>query len=124
MSAVIAVPQQDGEIVVTTPGRSRIVLPVQDGRVTAHDDDTARTVLLGVPGAYPVAGGQAPDIDVDHATIAEVNAFLDQHPDRAATVLAVEAEGRNRKGVVEGPHAPAADPDDETDPADEPPQED
>jgi FtsZ-interacting cell division protein ZipA len=35
----------------------------------------------------------------------EVNALLDLAPEHASQVLAAEAAGKNRKGIVEGPHA-------------------
>ena len=40
----------------------------------------------------------------DH-TVDEVNAYLDENPDQREAVLAAEAEGENRKGIVEGPHS-------------------
>lgn len=40
----------------------------------------------------------------------EVNAYIEAHPDERDAVLAAEAEGQNRKGIVEGPHADQPEP--------------
>jgi hypothetical protein len=37
-----------------------------------------------------------------------VNDYIEAHPDEREAVLAAEAEGQNRKGIVEGPHAAPA----------------
>jgi hypothetical protein len=117
MGAVITVPQPDGEIVVTFPGRDRVILPVTDGQVTAPDQDVAAAVLASVPDATVAGSVEALALDVDHATVAEVNEHLDRHPDQAGTVLAAERAGRARVGILDGPHATP-------DPADEPAEED
>ena len=38
-----------------------------------------------------------------------VNDYIEAHPDEREAVLAAEAEGQNRKGIVEGPHSQMAD---------------
>lgn len=50
-----------------------------------------------------VTGGVS--FDPTGHSVAEVNAYLDEHPDAAPAVLATEAAGSARKGIVEGPHA-------------------
>lgn len=43
--------------------------------------------------------------DPSEHTVDEVNAYLDEHPDEAAAVLAKEAEAEKpRTGITEGPH--------------------
>lgn len=39
----------------------------------------------------------------------DVNAYIESHPDEREAILAAEAEGQARKGIVEGPHATQAD---------------
>jgi hypothetical protein len=39
----------------------------------------------------------------------DVNAYIEAHPDERDAVLAAEADGQNRKGIVEGPHAASND---------------
>lgn len=113
---VIEVPQQDGEIVVTFAGQRRVPLAVTDGRVITHDEAVAGAVMASIDGARRLVE-PAVDFDPDEHTVAEVNAHLDQHPEQADAVLGAEADGRNRKGITEGPHAagtflePAADTD-------------
>lgn len=105
---VIQVPQADGEIVVTYPGRRRVPLAVTDGRVTVHDDDlTAAVLALGE--GYVRLDEPAVDYDPAEHTVDEVNKHLDKHPEQAAAVLAAERgdQGRGRKGLLEGPHAEA-----------------
>jgi hypothetical protein len=101
---VIHVPQDDGEIVVTVPGVRRVPLPVVDGRVTVHDDEVEQAVLTSIDGAVLVEGSQV-DYDPAEQTVDEVNTHLDKHPEQADAVLAAEAEGRARKGILEGRHA-------------------
>lgn len=108
-SHVIQVPQADGQVVVTVPGVRRVVLEVVDGKITAHDDDIADAVLASVDGAVRLE--ETASFDPAEHTVAEVNDYLDRHPDQAERVLAAEADedtGRARRGVLAGPHAPAA----------------
>lgn len=37
--------------------------------------------------------------------VEQVNAYLEQHPDEVERVLAAEATGKGRQGVLQGPHA-------------------
>jgi hypothetical protein len=39
----------------------------------------------------------------------DVNDYISQHPDEREAVLAAEADGQGRKGILEGPHAEAPD---------------
>lgn len=43
-------------------------------------------------------------------TVDDVNAYLADHEDERAAILAAEAEGQNRKGIIEGPYAAPSDP--------------
>jgi hypothetical protein len=54
----------------------------------------------------------SPVSDPSAYTVDEVNDYLAEHPMDAEAVLAAEAEGDARKGILEGPHAskPAYDP--------------
>lgn len=52
-------------------------------------------------GADGTAGAEP---DPARWTVDEVNAWLDQHPDQAATVLAAERDGKARAGVLHGRH--------------------
>lgn len=47
--------------------------------------------------------------EVLSGTVDKVNAYIEEHPDEREAVLAAEADGENRKGIVEGPHATADD---------------
>lgn len=66
----------------------------------------------GAAPAAPVPQWPAPAPDpaepfdpADH-TVAQVNAYLaSAGEDERVRVLAAEAEGRNRRGIVEGPHS-------------------
>lgn len=54
----------------------------------------------------------SPDTSVLDGTVDQVNDYLAEHPDEREALLAAEADGQNRKGIMEGPHAeaPPADP--------------
>lgn len=47
----------------------------------------------------------------------DVNAYIEANPDERDAVLAAEADGQNRKGIVEGPHATQAGADAQGDPS-------
>jgi len=74
-------------------------------------DDVSGAVRAAVSAA-PVPSWPEPAPDptgrfdpADH-TVAQVNAYLaSAGEDERARVLAAEAEGRNRRGIVEGPHS-------------------
>lgn len=54
----------------------------------------------------------SPNTDVLNGNVDDVNAYLAENPDEREALLAAEADGQNRKGIVEGPHAaPSTDPD-------------
>lgn len=88
--------------------------------VAVYDDlfDPGTGPEPGEPGGEPEETG----FDPNEHTVAEVNAYLDsldgQAPGEVARVLEVERAGQNRKGIVEGPHAPADTPTDTVPPAD------
>jgi hypothetical protein len=97
--------------------------------VTYRNTKTGRTTTLGEPSPLmdrsirwvrvvgevedvePGAGEAAPEVSpapfdpADH-TVGEVNAHLDEvDADERARVLRAEAAGKNRRGIVAGPHA-------------------
>lgn len=43
-------------------------------------------------------------LDPATATVAEVNAHLEEHPEQAPDILAAEADGKARVGILDGPH--------------------
>lgn len=49
-----------------------------------------------------------PNTDVLDGNVDQVNAYLAEHPDEAPALLAAEADGQNRKGIVDGPAANTA----------------
>lgn len=57
-----------------------------------------------VPEDADGAGAGPAGFDPAEHTIAEVNAWLDEHPDDTARVLRAETEGKMRAGVMHGPH--------------------
>lgn len=89
-------------------------------QVAEADSDQALDVLRRL-GILPPAGGPdtvpgGPDetgaddgFDPAGRTIAEVNAWLDDHPDDAVRVLKAEADGKMRAGIMHGPHGAPAD---------------
>lgn len=115
--AVILVPQADGEIGVFTPGRTRVVLTVADGRVETTDPAVAAAVLVSVPGSYREEDAP-PDFDPAFHSLGEVNTYLDEHPEDVARVLDMERQQRRdvpaakqqRTGVLDGPHGNTPDP--------------
>ena len=95
-------------------------------QVAEEDSDQAQELLRGlgmVPGSgEPVPAGSVPagdagsgttadrtGFDPTGATVDEVNDWLDDHPGQAAAVLAAEAEGKHRAGVMHGRHGAPAD---------------
>lgn len=120
----VLVPQDDGQIVVTMPDRTRTVLDVTDGQVTVADPAVAEELLRTLTGAYRPEDAP-PTFDPAYHSVSEVNAYLDEHPDDTGRVLEIEREERTevpaakqqRTGVLTGPHG---DNDGSTDPAAEP----
>jgi hypothetical protein len=55
-----------------------------------------------LPDGADETGG--PEADLARWTVDEVNAWLDDHPDQATTVLAAERDGKSRAGVLHGRH--------------------
>jgi hypothetical protein len=55
------------------------------------------------------------EFDPNEGTVAEVNEYLDAHPDQTKAVMAAEQAGQARKGILEGPHATQDDADAEPD---------
>lgn len=74
-----------------TPEHVNVI--VQMG-VAEWDGDPADVTRVP-PGAY----------DPSDATVAEVNAYLDEHPEDREAVLQAERDGKGRSGILEGPHA-------------------
>lgn len=119
----ILVPQTDGEIGVTFPGRPKVILTVADGRVETTDPAVAGAVLTSVPGSYREEDAP-PDFDPAFHSVSEVNDYLAEHPDDVERVLDLEREERSdvpaakqqRTGILDGPHAT---PDPATEPAEE-----
>lgn len=83
-------------------------------QVAVADSEQAVTVLrdLGIlpaPDAEPDESGgdvEATDatFDPEPATVEQVNEWLDEHPDEADRVLALEAGGKHRSGIMHGRH--------------------
>lgn len=82
-------------------------------QVAEEGSAEARAVLVGL-GMLP-AGPDTPTSDTEasaddagldpaEATVDAVNEWLDQHPDQAPAVLAAEADGKHRAGIIHGRH--------------------
>lgn len=74
---------------------------VTDRNVGYGETAEPETVALAGAGAAPGA------YDPAEHSVDEVNDYLAEHPEDAAAVLEAEAseDGKQRKGVLEGPHA-------------------
>jgi|GEM_PF-4676072 len=59
---------------------------------------------VGLPQQWAGLPGATPPIDPAGMTVADVNAWLEEHAEQMRAVLAAEAAGRNRAGIVRGPH--------------------
>lgn len=86
-------------------------VPAMDRSARWERADVSGAVRAAVSAApVPSRPEPAPDptgpFDPADHTVAQVNAYLaDADEDERARVLAAEAEGRNRRGIVEGPHS-------------------
>lgn len=81
-----------------------------EGRAPGEPSKDGSTLLGKAKNATKASpakkAAKAPEpYDPSAYTIAEVNTYLDANPDDVAAVLAAEAGGKARKGIVEGPHA-------------------
>lgn len=104
-AALITNPRAWGDPVDTPADRRRArkaVPAVQEPTTTTDEDDTE-----SAPGSAP---GEVFDPSADGVTIDDVNNHLaNADDDEVRRVLAAEAAGKNRKGIVEGPYAPDED---------------
>jgi hypothetical protein len=74
-------------------------IPTPDAGSAGGGEDDQRAAASPAP-ADPVKDYA----DLLAKKVGDVNTYLDKHPDEAADVLAAEAAGKNRKGIVAGPH--------------------
>lgn len=98
-----------GRLTTTAPDGTPIDLEVVEGEPVDLPPSVA--ALVAQSGLVTIEGDEVPfeappgAFDPTDHSVDEVNAYLDEHPGDAVTVLAAEAAGKNRKGIVEGPHA-------------------
>ena len=94
---------------VTAGGREQRLKAIFDARSkgaardveeAAREADAAAAEGAVTPVNDTVVGSGAPDYNPDNASVKEVLAFVEAHPETASTVLAAEKAGRNRKGVI------------------------
>lgn len=96
---------------VTVRASAHVLGLIPDEEVTVEETETVKTHiaagLLTVVGRGPateVVSG--PSYPPGEHTVDEVNDYLaDADPLEVARVLAAEEQGKNRAGIVEGPHA-------------------
>ena len=71
--------------------------------------EEVRAWLAGYQAGRTAAGEQPETAAYDPAEhdVDAVNAHLAEHPEQVEAVLAAEQAGKARKGILEGPHAPA-----------------
>lgn len=98
-----------GSVSLTDPDGSAVTLtlvegqPVEFDRVHADVLERQGTVEYDPEIPDPPPPGV---YDPSEYTKDEVNAYLADHPEMVAQVLADESAGKARKGIIEGPFAP------------------
>jgi hypothetical protein len=91
-----------GEQVADAESEQAVAVLRKLGILPAEDADEAEAV-------EPVEQVSAGRFDPSQHTIADVNEHLDRYPDDTARVLAAEAAGKSRAGILHGPHGAAPD---------------
>lgn len=99
------------KVSLTNPDGEAVTLDLVEGQPAefdlAHSDVLVRQGSVEYDASIP--DPQPPGVyDPGEHSAAEVNAYLAEHPEMVAQVLSDEAAGKNRKSIVEGPHAAPA----------------
>jgi Flp pilus assembly CpaE family ATPase len=101
--------ERDYEDLVRAGGREQRLKAIFDARESGRSaqavDDARELDSEAAEGAVTpvndtVVGAATPDYDPANASVADVLAFVEAHPDAASTVLAMEQAGKGRVGIV------------------------
>lgn len=102
-------PEMSHEELVTAGGREARLKRIFDarerearGEAQAAAEESVEAVEEYLETHDDLSGKKAPAYDPAGASVADVLAFVGDHPETAADVLASEQGGKNRKGIVEG----------------------